>query len=221
VKICGVTRPDDARSAVEAGADYLGVVFAESPRRVDPDGARRLVTAAPGAAWVGVFRGWDRNRVLDTARDVGLRIVQLHGDEEPTVARDLASAGLEVWQAVGVDDPPDWDAVERRMRDLKEVADLILLDRRTARGMGGGGVPFAWRSAPSWLALRLARSRFGISGGLSAANVAAALACLPATLVDASSGLESARGQKDPDRVRGFVRAARDATPTSRSGGPA
>jgi phosphoribosylanthranilate isomerase len=211
VKVCGLTRAADARAARDAGADYLGLVFAESPRRVDVEAARRLVEAVPEAAWVGVFAGWDVGRTLAAARGLGLGTVQLHGDEDATTARDLRRAGLVVWQAFGVTVPADWEALGRRLVELAARVDLVLLDRRTADGMGGRGAAFDWRSAPPELAGLLPRSRLGLSGGLSPANVAEALACLPAALVDASSSLESAPGVKDPDRMRRFVGAARAA----------
>ncbi|MBA2565070.1 MAG: bifunctional indole-3-glycerol phosphate synthase/phosphoribosylanthranilate isomerase, partial [Gemmatimonadetes bacterium] len=78
VKICGLTRADDACDALAAGADYLGLVFADSPRRLDPDAARRLVRAAPDARWVGVFAGAAATDVLATVQRVGIRVVQLH-----------------------------------------------------------------------------------------------------------------------------------------------
>ncbi len=219
VKVCGLTRPEDARAAFEAGADYLGLVFADSPRRVAPDAARRLMKAVPEACWVGVFAGWDAGRVLALARAVGLSTLQLHGDEDAATAQELRSAGFAVWQAVGVGEPADWDAVERRLAELDGRVELVLLDRRTAGRMGGGGVPFAWRSAPPSLAGTLSRSRLGLSGGLSADSVREALASLPADMVDASSGLESAPGVKDAERVRCFVRAARAAAPQRGSAG--
>jgi phosphoribosylanthranilate isomerase len=216
VKVCGLVRPEDARAALEAGADYLGLVFADSHRRVKPSEARSMVDALPGEWWVGVFAGWTADRILAVAREARLGTVQLHGDEETATADALRAAGLAVWQAVGVSEPPDWSVVRGRLAELDGRVDLVLLDRRMAGRMGGGGAPFAWRSAPGSLSEVLSRSRLGLSGGLSAENVGDALASLPAALVDASSALESSPGVKDPERVRRFViasRAARGAGP--------
>jgi phosphoribosylanthranilate isomerase len=218
VKVCGLTRTEDARAAHEAGADYLGLVFADSRRRLEGGDARRLIEAVPEARWVGVFAGWGRARTLTLARALGLGTVQLHGDEDPAMAQELHSAGLAVWQAVGVGEPADWDVVGKRLVELDGCVELLLLDRRMAGSMGGGGVPFAWRSAPPSLAGTLSRSRLGLSGGLSADNVGAALTCLPAQLVDASSSLESAPGVKDAEHVREFVRAVRGAVTASEPG---
>jgi phosphoribosylanthranilate isomerase len=208
VKVCGLTRPEDARAALAAGADYLGLVFAESRRRVDVPAARRLVAAAPGARWVGVFAGEPADAILAAADGAGLRIAQLHGDEGPAVVEELVAAGLEVWQAVGVDEPPDWERVARRLAELDGRVAMVLLDRRAEGRMGGGGLPIAWGAAPSTLSAGLARSRLGLSGGLSARNVGAALACIAADLVDASSALESQPGVKDVASMRRFVEAA-------------
>jgi phosphoribosylanthranilate isomerase len=221
VKVCGLTRPEDARAALAAGADYLGIVFAQSRRRLDAPAARRLVAAAPGARWVGVFAGQPANAVRAAADGIGLRIVQLHGDEDPAVVKELVAAGLEVWQAVGVDDPPDWKRVARRLAELDGRVATVLLDRRADGRMGGGGLPIAWGGAPSALSEGLARSRLGLSGGLSAGNVGDALACIAADLVDASSALESQPGVKDAMRVRRFVEAARAPRLATPAGGSA
>lgn len=221
VKVCGLTRSEDARAALAAGADYLGLVFAESRRRVDAQAARRLVAAAPGARWVGVFAGEPASAVLAAAHGAGLRIVQLHGDEGPAVVEELVAAGLEVWQAVGVDDLPDWERVARRLAELDGRVATVLLDRRAGARMGGSGLPIAWGAAPSTLSGSLARSRLGLSGGLSAGNVGAALASIAADLVDASSALESLPGVKDLASVRRFVEAAHAPRLAAPAGGSA
>ena len=208
-KVCGLTHAADARAALEAGADYLGLVFAGGPRRVDPGRAAEVARAAPEARWVGVFAGSAPADILGLAERVPFRVVQLHGDEAPAIADALRAAGLEVWQAVGVDEPPAWDAVAERLEALAGRADAVLLDRRRDGRSGGGGIPFRWAGVPARVRGLLAATRFVLSGGLTPDNVAHAVRVLAPDVVDASSGLEGAPGRKDPARVAAFVRAAR------------
>jgi phosphoribosylanthranilate isomerase len=208
-KVCGLTDPDDARAAHEAGADYLGLVFASSPRRVDAARAAGVAAAAPGARWVGVFAGAAAAEILRLAERVPFAIAQLHDDGDPELADALRARGLEAWQAVGVDEPPAWDALAGRIRTVAARADAVLLDRRRSGRSGGGGVPFRWEGMPPAVRGLLAGTRFVLSGGLTADNVAAAVRELAPDVVDASSGLERAPGRKDPARVAAFVRAAR------------
>jgi phosphoribosylanthranilate isomerase len=210
-KVCGLTRGDDARAVLDAGADYLGLVFAEGPRRVDPARAAEIARAAPAARWVGVFAGSPAADILALAGRVPFRVVQLHGDETPETAGALRAAGLEVWQAVGVDEPPAWDAVAGRLEALAGRADAVLLDRRRDGRSGGGGVPFRWAGVPARVRGLLAATRFVLSGGLTPDNVAAAVRELAPDVVDASTGLERRPGRKDPARVAAFVRAAHGA----------
>ncbi|HZY57472.1 MAG TPA: phosphoribosylanthranilate isomerase, partial [Rubrobacteraceae bacterium] len=131
VKVCGITNPGDARFAVEAGADALGLVFAESPRQVSVEQAREVVAALPdGVLKVGVFVNAEPKEVLRIASEVGLDYAQLHGDESPEVVAAVRKGGLKVIKAL-------------RMRDAGSLviegyeADLFLLDAYSARARGG------------------------------------------------------------------------------------
>ena len=214
-KVCGLTHPDDVRAARDAGADYLGLVFAPSPRRVDAGRAAELTAGAPDARWVGVFSGSRPAEILAIAGRLPLRIVQLHGDEDLEVADALRAAGVETWQAVGVGEPPAWDALQRRVAVLAPRVDAVLLDRRREGRSGGGGVPFRWTGMPSAVREILAGTRFVLSGGIDAANAAAAIRELAPDVVDSSSRLESSPGRKDPERVAAFLRSVRGASPTA------
>ncbi|HUP20621.1 MAG TPA: phosphoribosylanthranilate isomerase [Gemmatimonadota bacterium] len=199
IKVCGLTEPAGARAAREAGADFLGIVFAPgSPRRLDPARAAALVARVP-AAWVGVFVDPVPSDVARIAGALELAAVQLHGDESPDRCREIrAAAGVPVWKALGPGAGP--------LEDWAEAVDAVLLDSGA-----GGGRPLPWRD----LAARLERRRPAVplflAGGLEASNVAEAIAVLAPDGVDASSRLERSPGLKDPARVRAFVAAARAA----------
>ena len=211
IKVCGITREEDALAGHQAGADYLGLVFAPSPRRVGVERARRIASAAPAATWVGVFAGARAGKILGAAAAVPFRCVQLHGEDDLQALGELRAAGLEVWRAVGVAEPAEWSALEALLAELEGRVDGVLLDHRGHAGTGGTGIPFDWDGMPSPVRELLRGARFGVSGGLCAENVAHAIARLRPDLVDASSRLEDSPGRKDADRVRRFVHAAREA----------
>lgn len=190
VKICGLTRPEDAAVAVDAGAHLLGFVFVPgTPRALDPDEVA-WVRDLP-VATVGVFRDVELHRV-ETIRDrLALDWVQLHGDEPDDW---LGRLGGRVIRRVQVSDPFDWGRVE-------ELSDrcLPLVDPGA-----GDGVACDWRA----LGDRPPGVRFGLAGGLTPATVATAIAQAGPDLVDVSSGVEVSPGVKDPDAVRRFIATA-------------
>ncbi len=206
VKICGLREREHVRTAVEAGAHYLGFVFfAGSPRAVTPDQAAALADVVPpGIARVGLFVNPDDatlDQVLSTAP---LDMIQLHGTEQPgRVSAIRARTGLPVMKAVGVSGPEDLSA----LTDYGLVADLLLVDAKPPKGAvlpGGNGLAFDWHllSARRWL-----RPWF-LAGGLTPQNVAEAIRLTRAPAVDVSSGVEAAPGIKDHDLIRDFIRAA-------------
>jgi phosphoribosylanthranilate isomerase len=199
-KVCGITNPGDAREAADVGADAIGLIFARSPRRVDVEEARGISIALPDDILkVGVFVDADPEQVLRTAREVGLDLAQLHGDETPETASAIRGAGLPVMKAVRV----------RNAEALKTLrgyeADLFLLDAWSARARGGTGETFDWELAKSVKG----HDNIVISGGLSPENVREAIEFFEPYGVDASSSLEERPGEKDGERVRRFVRAAK------------
>ena len=205
IKICGITREEDARAAVEAGADAVGFVFAESPRRIDPAAARRIrETLPPFVAAVGVFVDEAPEVVLAIAADAGLSGVQLHGDEPAAAAAALAP--IPVLKAIRVRGPESLAAFDGY------PAAGFLLDTEHPGKRGGTGVPWSW----SVLARAQSSRPIVLAGGLRPENVAegiraARAAGLPLWGVDVSSSVESRPGVKDPARIRAFVRAARSA----------
>jgi phosphoribosylanthranilate isomerase len=199
VKVCGLTRPDEAAACAALGVWAIGLVFAErSPRRVDLATAAAVAAAVPASvARVGVFVDAAPEEMATTARRVGLTHLQVHGGD---VAAARAASGLPVVEGVRVDGP------EALARARASAADLVLLDAAVPGLHGGTGVAFDW----DLLGEGLGRP-FALAGGLRAGNVAMALARSAPAIVDVSTGVESAPGRKDPERVRAFVAAVAEA----------
>jgi phosphoribosylanthranilate isomerase len=200
VKVCGIKEPEDAVVAADAGADAIGLIFAESPRRVSVERAREIATALPGGVLkVGVFVNEEPHEVLRLAREVGLDYAQLHGDESPEEVAAVRGGGVGVIKALRVRNEEALAAVERY------EADLFLLDAWSAKLPGGTGVRFDWGLAKSLKG----RDNIVVSGGLTPENVREAIEFFEPYGVDASSSLEARLGKKDGERVRRFVRAAK------------
>jgi phosphoribosylanthranilate isomerase len=199
IKVCGLTRPEDARAAEAAGADALGVIFAPgSKRRVDVDQARRVLAAAgPFVARVGVFVDAPVAEVLAAVRGARLSAVQLHGREDAATVAELARH-VPVVRAVRWS--PGFDAAAH----AGEPIVALLVDGPEP----GSGVAFDWTAAAAGLARG---PRWVLAGGLTPDNVGAAVARLRPYAVDVASGVESAPGVKDPVRLRAFAAAVRGA----------
>lgn len=199
VKVCGLTRADDARAAWRAGAAWGGIVFAEgSPRRATVEQAR-LVRDAAALRWAGVFVDDDPDKVGAVARELRLDAVQLHGDEDPhTVAevRARVPKGCEIWKAVRVKNGAP--------RLAATGADRLLLDTWKEGRRGGTGERFDWRVAAD----HPDRDRIVLAGGLDPANVPIAEA-VGTGMLDVSSGVESSPGIKSRDKLEDFFAALR------------
>jgi phosphoribosylanthranilate isomerase len=190
VKICGITRAEDALAAVVAGASALGFNFcAASPRCLTPEAATAIAAQLPAHVMkVGVFVNEAPAAIAEIARAVKLDVVQLHGGEAP--------AGFRYWRACRV----RGDAVP----DLESAAgaDAILLDTAVPGMHGGTGRSFAWRLA------RIEGWRIIVAGGLDAGNVREAIRAARPWGVDACSRIESAPGRKDHTKMTAFIHAA-------------
>ena len=201
VKICGITNAGDARVAADAGADAVGLIFAESPRRVGVEDARLISIALPeNILRVGVFVDEEPSEVLRISREVGLDLAQLHGDETPEDVTAVREGGVKVMKALRVK-----SAASLETLDVYE-ADLFLLDAHSERARGGTGERFDWGVAKS----STGRDNIVVSGGLGPENVREAVEFFEPFGVDASSSLEDEPGRKNGERVRRFVLAARD-----------
>src|ERR687890_222396 len=142
VKVCGITNPEDARLATSSGADAIGLVFAESPRKLGAEQAREIAGALPdGVLKVGVFVDEEPEEVLRIAREVGLDYAQLHGDESPETVTVLREGGVKVIKALRIRD----DESRAAMDDYE--ADLFLLDAWSEKARGGTGERFEWEMA--------------------------------------------------------------------------
>jgi phosphoribosylanthranilate isomerase len=202
VKICGITRVEDARQAWAAGADALGLNFyPRSPRYVTAEVAAALARTRPAlGSVVGVFVNESPDTIRALVRECGLTAVQLHGDEPPEAC---SGYGVPVIKALRVRGPEDVE----RARAYVGVGDVaaLLLDG-AAPGSGGGGVGFDWS-----LVARLAEAGVPVlvAGGLHPGNVQEAVRATRPYGVDVASGVEASPGIKDADAVRAFVRAVR------------
>jgi phosphoribosylanthranilate isomerase len=219
IKICANTNLEDARLAAELGVDAVGFVFAPSKRRVTPEQVAEITRELPAdLAKVGVFTSTDAAEIVRTAKVAGLTAVQLHSRFDPKLV-DAINAGsggvLHVVQVVDV-------RVGMEMEELRSVLTAVLshpyvlvalLDASHGGVSGGTGRSFDWeRTAAEVLAVQEATGGWVIvAGGLNAENVGEAIAAFAPWGVDVASGVESAPGKKDPERLRAFVAAARAA----------
>jgi phosphoribosylanthranilate isomerase len=209
VKICGLSTPETLDVALDAGADMVGFVFfPPSPRNVSFETARALASRLKGQARK-VANTVDADDALleKIIESLNPDILQLHGHETPQrVAAIRESFGLPVMKALAIESKADLAAIQ----NYTSVADRLLFDARPPRDAtrpGGLGKPFDWHLLEN---LNLSIP-FLLSGGLNAENVAEALRITRAPGVDVSSGVESAPGVKDPEKIRAFIRAARSA----------
>ena len=204
-KICGLSTPETLAAAVAGGASHVGFVFfAPSPRNVTPDQAAGLSRRVPGPiAKVGVFVDPDDALLEDAITAARLDVVQLHKTASGRVAAIRARLSRETWAAIPIKTRADLEAA----RHFAQAATRILYDAKTpddAALPGGMGLRFDWalldgfRHPLPW----------ALSGGLDPANVGEAIARTGATLVDVSSGVETAPGVKDVDKIAAFLKAA-------------
>jgi phosphoribosylanthranilate isomerase len=195
VKVCGLRTAEDVATAVDAGADAVGFVFTESPRRVEVDVARRLVASVPShVLTVGVFRGVSAGEAGEVGLDAGVGAVQLHGDYPASAFAELAGLPVRLVRATTLS--PDTDVAVGAYGE-----DMLLLDSPVA----GSGE--RWDLA--LLAQARPQGQWLLAGGLDPSNVSAAISAARPWGVDVSSGVESSRGVKDQSLIREFVEAAR------------
>ena len=202
VKICGITTAEDALLAAGLGADAIGMVFAASSRRINSEEARDIVRRLPPEVLsVGVFRNESPQRVVDTANTIGLRAVQLHGNESPEDTRWIGERVPAVIKAFSIKDPM-----------LVSGADYgphrLLVDSP----MPGSGEVFDWAEIEQ----ACGDKPFILAGGLNPENVAEAIELVGPWGVDVATGVEATPGRKDPSKVRRFLAAARAANPAVR-----
>lgn len=197
-KICGITRVEDALAAAAAGADAIGLVFyAKSPRAVSVEQARQIIAALPPfVTTVGLFVDVERDELRQILAQVPLDLLQFHGNES---AEQCEGHGRPYIKALRVKAGDDVAAQVARYPGAAGV----LLDTFVEGVPGGTGLAFDWSLVPAGLSKPVI-----LAGGLTPENVAAAIARVRPYAVDVSGGVESAKGIKDADKIRAFIRAA-------------
>jgi phosphoribosylanthranilate isomerase len=213
IKICGVTNIEDARAAVDSGADALGLNFySQSKRRIDRDTARQIVTALTNAVTtVGVFVNHTVEEIQDIATETRLSRIQLHGDESPQFLNKLPES-IKIIRAYrcGAGGLAPLASYIEECRSLGRVPDAVLIDSDAGAAFGGTG------HAADWTLIAKQRGLLGgmpliLAGGLTPTNVAAAIEAVRPDAVDVASGVESQPGRKNHDLIKRFVADAREA----------
>jgi phosphoribosylanthranilate isomerase len=209
VKICGVTRPEDAVRAAAGGASLLGVVLAGGPRRVSFATAAEVVAASRGVPVLGVVSEQTVDEILSFAPSIGLAGVQLHGPYSTDDAARLEEAGLTVWRVLRIAGPADLD----RLSEVARHAGTVLIEPYLPHAEGGAGVPLDLALAAE-ARQRLSGRRLALAGGLTPETVTRAVALVRPDVVDVSSGVESLPGIKDHDKIARFLEAVLGRSPT-------
>ncbi|HHJ4328579.1 TPA: phosphoribosylanthranilate isomerase, partial [Klebsiella pneumoniae] len=199
IKICGITRVEDALAAAEAGADAIGLVFyARSPRALSIARAQAIVAALPPfVCSVGLFVDHPAEQVADVLREVPLDLLQFHGDESAAYCAAFSRPYIKALRVRAGEDLAAQMAAYRQARG-------ILLDTYVAGVPGGTGQAFDWSLIPTDLPQPVI-----LAGGLDAGNAAAAVARVRPYALDVSGGVEQAKGIKDARKIRDFIAAAR------------
>jgi phosphoribosylanthranilate isomerase len=199
VKICGITRPEDALAAARAGAHAVGLVFyAPSPRHVTPARAAEIIRVLPPfVTTVGLFVDARAEEVSSTLAEVPVGLLQFHGGETPEFCRQFKHPYV---KAVRVRPGVDLLQYARDFHDAK----ALLLDAYVEGLHGGSGAAFDWSLIPRGLPLPVI-----LSGGLTPENVADAVRRVRPSAVDVSSGVESAKGIKDAQKIAAFIKGVR------------
>ncbi len=198
IKVCGITNIDDAKAALDAGADYLGfVLYQKSPRSVTLDQLVSITSALNGSACcIGVFVNESVDEIDTTVKQCGLYAAQIHGDESP---EDFSSVSFKIWRAVRVHDrtafppPDDW------------CAERYVVDAAVSGLYGGTGVTADWEAASILADIY----PIVLAGGLSPANVREAIRIVNPVGIDVSSGIESEPGKKDHSKLAAFIKAVK------------
>jgi phosphoribosylanthranilate isomerase len=202
VKICGITRPEDAQEAARLGADALGLVFySSSPRAVTVERARHIVDGLPPfVTVVGLFVNAEPREIRAALEAVPIDLLQFHGDEPPEACRGY---GRRYVKAVTMTEDVDLAAMALHYGD----AAALLLDTPSPRARGGTGESFDWSRVPSDVGKSIV-----LAGGLNPDNVAEAIQVARPYGVDVSSGVELAKGIKDAAKMAAFMRGVDSVT---------
>ena len=207
VKICGLTNFEDAKAALDFGADYVGfVTYEKSPRSITLTQLRRIQERLPEhKRSIGIFVNESREKVLRVATDCGLYAVQIHGHEPPEEFADML---LPVWRVICFQDGTSHPKPE------KWQAERYLIDSTSQGKYGGSGLPANWSLAAvfslKWPTM--------LAGGLNVNNIQAAIRQVNPLGVDAASGIELSPGKKDHEKMEQFIRLAKGIPPEDNLG---
>ncbi|MFD1038246.1 phosphoribosylanthranilate isomerase [Virgibacillus byunsanensis] len=196
VKTCGIKSKQAAGYAVEAGTDFIGFIFAPSKRQLTPEEAATIAKTIPSSVKkVGVFVNASLEEMLQTAKEVGLDFIQLHGDEPPEIAEQLP---YKIIKAFPVE--------TKSLAMIQDYpCDYYLLDSPFGRNRGGNGTTFDWNLLKK---ISLDSKRILLAGGLNPENVQQAIQIVNPTGVDVSSGIET-NGEKDHEKIKHFIANAK------------
>ena len=212
VKICGITRPEDALAAADVGADMLGMNFVPGSRRlIDRSQAARIIETVRNRhrppRLVGLFADQPEDEVNNMAADLGLDVVQLCGGESPAYCARMGSSVIKTVH-VGAE-AVDCDMMSDKIREYTKDGHIVIVDRKVEGLAGGTGKSFDWSIAAN---LSDRGIEFFLAGGLTPDNVGGAVRQVRPWGVDVSSGVETEGAPgKDHGKVRSFIRAAREA----------
>jgi phosphoribosylanthranilate isomerase len=215
IKICGNTTLEDARSAAECGADAVGFVFAPSPRQVARSHVRQIVAKLPAKLEkYGVFVDADFDEIVSTVTECGLTGVQLHRTSDARLPFRLQQHFQSELAIISVlhfrDNATEF---EQQLTGLQnsQAQNAVLVDSSTSRAVGGTGTRFNWLEARNSFLRAAPKLRLIAAGGLAPENVKQEIETVQPWGVDVVSGVESAPGKKDPERVFAFIRTAQQA----------
>jgi len=209
IKVCGLTRAIDAARAEASGASYIGGIRAGGPRLLTPAAWRAVLgTARGGVQRVAVLGHLTVLELVREMAELGADIAQWHGDPSARDVAEVGAAGIRCWPVLRI----AGGGLPAAAWELAEHAEALVLDAKVTGQLGGTGVPLDWTA----LAADVARWQLAnptvplvLAGGLQADNVRTAIGLLRPDVVDVSSGVESAPGIKDPERLQAFVHAVR------------
>ena len=214
VKICANTNLGDCVAAIEAGADALRFVFAESTRRVQPAEVKQIVAGLPRKAErIGLFVNRPAHEVVAVVRDCSLTGIQLQGEETPHYIKDVVrmmdGQPLKVIKSFSANAPYEISTAASSVMD--EHVDAFLIDSGSAASRGGTGQVFDWLRATDFVIKLKQRAQVIIAGGLNSDNVGSAIRLFRPYGVDVATGVEREPGKKDPEKLKAFIAAARAA----------
>lgn len=202
VKICGNTNVEDARLAAELGADYVGLIFTESKRRISIETARTIVRGLGDFKnFVAVFSNQTKEEVERIAHELGIRILQFHGEETARYCHSFMEKGYEVIKTFRIK-----DKMSLKRIDEYNVS-AFLFDTYASDKKGGTGLPFDWELIED---RPYVHEKLFLAGGLNVTNLRKAIQRVRPFAVDVASGVEKAPGKKDPELLEEFIRIAKE-----------